>query len=109
MKINNVELEMDIYDADTMEKIEKAITKTVDEINSKQGKTNSETIRIQCTAIMDCFNDVFGEGTDRQLFGGKTNLMVCLNAFEEFTNEILEQRKKINKLNNKYNLNKIKR
>lgn len=108
MKINNVELEMDIYDADTMEKVENAVTNVVENVN-KEYKTNSEAIRLQCSSIMDCFNTIFGEGIDKQIFGEKTNLIKCFEAFEILANEILEQKKKISKINNKYNINKIKR
>ena len=108
MKINNIELELDMYDADMMKKVEKAITNVVENVN-KVCKTNSESIRLQCSAIMDCFNTIFGEGTDKNLFGGKTNLIVCLDAFEILANEINNQKAKLAKINNKYNLNKIKR
>lgn len=108
MKINNIELELDIYDADIMEKVENAITNVVENVN-KECKTNSESIRLQCSAIMDCFNTIFGEGIDKQIFGGKTNLMKCVEAFEILANEINNQKAKLAKINNKYNLNKIKR
>lgn len=85
MKINNVELkDIDLLDADTMEDIENAISNVMEDMEeSKSKEVMSEIIRIQCTAIMDCFNAIFGEGTDKKLFGDKTNLRVCLNAFKE--------------------------
>lgn len=86
MFINNVELaNLDVGDAEIMERYENAIDKVSSAMSAMQtnGKRRSELIREQCTAVFECFNEIFGEGTDKKVFGEKTNLTVCINAFEQ--------------------------
>lgn len=85
MLINGVELpDLDVGDADVMEKYEKANDKIAEKMNNlkPEGKRRSELIKIQCHAIFEFFNDVFGEGTDKKVFGSETNLTTCINAYE---------------------------
>lgn len=113
MKINNVELEdLDILDADTAEKYEIAVKKVQKEAEESKVLENtslSAMIRKQCNAIFDCFNTIFGEGTDKKVFGQKVNLMTCLKAFEELIEIANEQKKELEKLTNKYSPNRIQR
>lgn len=110
MIINGVELEdIDIYDLEVAEKYEKAL-KTVQESSSKDdSKSLSEGIRFQCKLIFDFFNTVFGEGTNKKIFGNKVNLMTCVKAFEEVVSRMNEQKKEIEKLSNKYSPNRAAR
>ncbi len=95
IKINNVELEFDFNDADDMEKLENAIEKTQKGIEniSIDAKRTSEVIRETCKCIFDCFNDIFGNDTDKKIFGDKTNLNICKEAFEDLINARIEQEK----------------
>lgn len=99
MKINNVELEnLDLMEADVMEDVETAIANVLEDIETgKNIDKMSEVIRLQCTAIMDCFNTIFGEGTDKKIFGNKTNLRECIKAFKELQLCISEEIEKENK------------
>lgn len=110
MKINGVELEdLDIYDADVAEKYEKQLDK-IEKLTTKvEGMGLSEGIRYQCNLIFDIFNELFGEGTDKKVFGEKVNLKTCLNAFAELIEQTNEQKKKIGKLSNKYSPNRAQR
>ena len=49
-------------------------------------------IRRQCGIVFDFFDDLFGEGTHRQIFGEKVNLGICLDAFKEFTDLVNAQK-----------------
>ncbi len=112
MEINKIDLgELDIFELETMEKVENAINGTIKEMDKleKPNLTASEAIRIQCHAIMDCFNTVFGEGTDKKIFGNKTNLVVCLKAFEELIDKVNEQKKELEVFANKYSPNRATR
>lgn len=86
MIINGVELpNLDAADADVMEHYESVIEKTTNEflaVDTKNSK-RSEVIRKECQIIFTALNALFGEGTDRKVFGGKTNLLVCLDAYSE--------------------------
>ena len=48
-----------------------------------EGKRQSELIRAQCTAVFNFFDEVFGDGTAKKVFGKSVNLTTCLNAYED--------------------------
>lgn len=85
MVINNVTLpDIDVADALEMERYEKAndtVSEKMKQLDTN-GKRRSELIRIQCTAIFEFFDDVFGEGTAKKVFGESVNLTICINAYE---------------------------
>lgn len=110
MIINGVELQdLDIYDMEVAEKYEKAIEKVKEQCNEVEGKSLSETIKLQCNSIFNLFNSMFGEGTDKKIFGNKVNLLICINAFEELILQVNEQKKKLEKISNKYSPNRAAR
>lgn len=112
MKINGVELEdIDIYELETMEKAERAIDKVLEDIKAldRPNLSGSEAIRIQCHAIMDCFNSIFGEDTDKKLFGDKTNILICVKSFEELMKKFEEKKKEIETYTSKYSPNRAQR
>lgn len=110
MIINGVELEdLDIYDLEVAERYEKALAKVNEDSNKDNSKSLSEGIKYQCNLIFDFFNTVFGEDTDKKIFGNKVNLMTCIKAFEEVVLKMNEQKKEIEKLSNKYSPNRAAR
>jgi len=109
MIINGVELEdIDVLDADESEKFENAIEK-VKKIESIECSKNSEAIRMICNAIFQCFNDIFGEGTDKKVFGNKVNLMICIEAFEQLIETFNKSNEKAEKFFSKYSSNRVQR
>ena len=102
MKILNVEIgELDIFDLEVAEQYEKGLA----EIQNKDYNLGilSEIIKAQCTDVMNLFNELFGEGTDKKIFGNKTNLKLCLQAFEELVENINKQGEELsNSVVNKY-------
>lgn len=109
MIINGIELEdIDILDADQSEKFENAIEK-VQKIEKIESSKNSEAIRLVCNAIFDCFNDIFGEGTDKKVFGNKVNLMVCVEAFEQLIETVKKSNERAEKFFSKYSPNRVQR
>lgn len=109
MKILNVEIgELDIFDLEVAEQYEKGLA----EIQNKDYNlgTLSEVIKAQCTDVMNLFNDLFGEGTDKKIFGNKTNLKLCLQAFEELVENVNKQGEELsNSVVNKYSNTRTKR
>lgn len=76
--------DIDVADALEMERYEKAndtVSEKMKQLDTN-GKRRSELIRIQCTAIFEFFDDVFGEGTAKKVFGESVNLTTCINAYE---------------------------
>ncbi|NFO46530.1 AP endonuclease [Clostridium botulinum] len=101
MKINNVEIEnLDLMDADIAEKYEKAVT----DLQKKEKETNfegmglSQIIRTQCTLIFDFFNDIWGKGTDKLVFGDKVNYRTCEKAFKDVVEYSVKQKNEIFKV-----------
>lgn len=92
MKINNVELDIDFTDADTIETIEKGRKELIEKCNNLDidKLTPAEGIRQECKIIKDFFDCVFGEGTSQKLFGEKNSYKLCFEAFED----IIEARDK---------------
>lgn len=110
MIINGVELEdIDIYDLEVAEKYDKVL-KNIDIVKEDvKGMSNVEGIRTLCNAIFEVFNTMFGEGTDKKVFGNKVNIITCLKALEEFVLKIKEQEKEIEKIAHKYSPNRAQR
>lgn len=86
-KINGKELEYDVFDADKMEAYEKAMQKVAEQMETlkkqKKQPTASQSIRQQCQAVSECFDSLFGQGTAQEIFDGRVNLKLSLQAFAE--------------------------
>lgn len=97
MNVNNVELEIDFFDLETSEKYEKALNKVTNSASKVQQKVEKEKkgmtflIKTQCELIFDFFDEIFGEGTSLKIFGKKTNLRVCMDAFATILQEYEKQ------------------
>ena len=85
MKINNVELQdLDFMDVETMERFEELQEEYTYKLNDKPNfEKTSEMIRYHCEVVFDLFNGLFGDGTDKKVFGNKTNLLTCTKAVDE--------------------------
>lgn len=110
MKINGIELEdLDILDLEVAEKYEKVIKGIKGIADKVQGMTVAESIRTQCNAIFNVFNTLFGEGTDKKIFGNKVNLLTCLKAFDELVTQVNAPNEEVEKIANKYSPNRAQR
>ncbi|WP_346935308.1 DUF6673 family protein [Clostridium sp.] len=110
MKINGVELQdIDILDLEVAEKWEQALEHVEGIAKPIEGMKVSESIRTQCNAIFDVFNTMFGEDTDKKVFGDKVNLLTCLKAFEELVTHISAKNSEVEKIASKYSPNRATR
>ena len=110
MKINGIELQdIDILDLEVAEKYEKALEHVEDISKKIEGMKLSESIKIQCNAIFDVFNTMFGEDTDKKVFGDKVNLLTCLKAFEELVTQMSAKNSEVEKIASKYSPNRANR
>lgn len=111
MKINGVELEdIDLTEVGTLKKYEDAHKKVVEVAeNTKKLKDPVQMIQKQCKAVFDFFNSLFGEGTDKKVFGDKVSLKVCVKAFAEFNEYVANDIKETNEMVNKYSPNRASR
>jgi len=115
MKILDFETDFNFNDADDMERLENAIEVTEKKLNGLniEGKRTSQIIREGCQTIFDCFNIIFGEGSDKKIFGEKTNFNLCIKAFKDLV-EAKEQQEKefeaeVQSIEKKYNPNRATR
>ncbi len=106
-KILDTELELDMFDADVADQMEHTILDTQEKIDSflktTDGLKNSEFIKGVCHIVFECFNGLFGVGTDKKIFGEKTNLLICMDALGQLSQNIIDkQEKECNKVIQKY-------
>lgn len=84
-KWNDVELEIDMEDADFQEKYEKAFNKlAVTEKEIQKIGSLSQITREYCKMFYQLYDDIFGEGTGEKLFAGKHNVRLIDEAYDSF-------------------------
>ena len=109
MIINGVELEdLDIYDVEVAEKYEKVL-ENINKPQKVEGLKTSTVIRKQCESIFNVFNELFGEGTDKKVFGDRVNLKICLEAFASLVDQINSQKEGLDGIVSKYSPNRAQR
>ncbi|HIT88283.1 MAG TPA: hypothetical protein IAB62_11470 [Candidatus Coprocola pullicola] len=83
--LNGKTLELDLFDVDEAEKMEHAIITSADEMialgENPQQQSHFQTMRKGCHIIFEFFDSIWGEGTAKELFDGKTNYKVCLETY----------------------------
>lgn len=92
-KLAGATVELDIL---TDPDVVKTYEDSIDEILEKVSKASleekaSDGIRMQCEAIMNAVQNVFGEEVKNKISGKRTNLIKCLDVFEEYMNLYPEQ------------------
>ncbi len=98
MKINGTELYFDLYDADTAQRYEQALSILRSIPQPDENTRLADSIRTQCSAVFSFFDTLFGMGTSLKLFGEETNLTKCLTATEEILLEVNRQQKNMVRL-----------
>lgn len=82
--IRGVDFDIDILDADVMERLEDAaekIQKRVAEEKAKKYKKSSEFIRVFNGLTEKFIDEVLGEGSSELIFGGSQNMMEHMEAY----------------------------
>lgn len=97
MKVLETEIEFDFYDAEQMEKLETnidKITKGINKINPEKMK-QSQFINEFCSIVEEGFDNIFGEGSSKQIFKEKRNFKLCVQAFKDLVKAREEQEKEL--------------
>ena len=55
------------------------------------------------------FDEVFGQGTSKNIFGNRTNLRECIKAVETLIDHVNKDAEEANKMINKYSPNRVAR
>lgn len=86
---NGVNLEVEMEDADFVDKYEAAFNK-LEETEKKLLKvgTKSEIVRGYCDMFYALFDDLYGPGTSEKLFVGKRNAKLCDEAYGAFLDAV---------------------
>lgn len=82
--IKGVDFDIDILDADVMERLEDAaekIQKRVAEEKAKKHNKKSEFIRVFNSLTENFIDEVLGEGSSELIFGGSQNMMEHMEAY----------------------------
>lgn len=113
MKINGVELEdIDLMEAEQADKYEKAMKKLevlANKNTNYEGMSLGDVIRSKCNIVFEFFNIIWGDGTDKKVFGGRTNIRICTEAVERVVSEMKKQESEINAMKRKYSSNRADR
>jgi hypothetical protein len=93
MVINGQEFEFDLLNADTAKVFQQGTADISAACRrAERAKDAADSIRIQCRGVMDFLDRLLGEGASSSIFGGKTSLTLCLDAFEAVIREGERQR-----------------
>lgn len=115
MTINGYEFDVDLTDADIIEKMEQGVQNLYEEAEKlkelkKDDKiTTAEGIRQECKVLKDFLDYVFGEGTSQKIFKGKDSLNLCLKAYEDVIEARDKQYNELNDRINAYSPDRLKR
>lgn len=97
-KFGEFETDIDAVDLDFETNFEKYYQEMIEEINSiSPSGLRSNRIIKYCTSVFQFFNNLFGEGTDKKMFGDKTNMRVCDAAIEALAESISKSLDEFNK------------
>lgn len=94
MRINGVELSLDLYDLETADRVQRALNGLSQELGVLERKDVDwcESLHGQMRAICRFFDAAFGKGTALCLFGRRQNLKSGYNAVNEFFRAFYEIR-----------------
>lgn len=87
MIINEVKLnDLDLADLEVAEQFEKEFSECSAKIENANG-TRAKIIKETCNAIFNLFDNLFGDGTAKKIFGEKTNIIACNKALAKLVDE----------------------
>lgn len=104
--INSVELELNLLDADVVEKFEGLntdIAKKIRDPKAYEGKSTADGMRYQCRCIEEFFDKLFGSGTAAAIFPDNNDLKVRMEAFGQVNATTGNMRKETSNIMDKYN------
>lgn len=110
ININGIDLELDLLDADVMEKYQNLnaeIAEKIKEPTQYQNLSTADGMRKQCRLIEEFFDKLFGAGTAQRLFGGGNNLRVRAEAFAKVSAASRDAMGELTSISDKYGVGRI--
>ena len=85
VKVLGTELEAPLLNPETVKKYDDGFRACISRIQNADSGTESsvDALKEQCNAVTDYIDNVFGVGAAKKVFGAETDLLTCLDAFEE--------------------------
>jgi hypothetical protein len=108
--INGVDLELDLLDADEMERFEQLNQECMDKFqqpNQYEGLTTSAAMKLQCKYIREFFDKFFGDGTAARIFGDSNHLGKHFEAYTEIAAATRSLRSEMDEIGKKYNIDRL--
>ena len=109
IKVRDVTLQLDLLDADIVERFDGLLEKFRSDINRpEEGASNADEMRRQIRLTDQLIDDIFGEGSAAKVFEGVNpgNLLARLEAVADLSNASDSSEKQlqlvVDKVNNKY-------
>lgn len=104
MKINGVELDFALYDAANVEMKQRYFEelnkmRTVNQEIPEEA-TEKDQAEYLCSRIKRIFDSVFGEGTGEKVCGTNSDLLVCMDAYDQLVSEQIRQNKEYESIMN---------
>lgn len=110
IEVNGVELELDMLDADVVERYEnlnKDLVEKIQEPTQYDGLSTAEGMRLQCRMINTFFDKLFGDGTAKRIFGEGYRLDDRLDAFGKVSQMTADIDKHVSAIKNKYGIDRV--
>lgn len=86
VKILDTTLEAALLSKEVAQKFDDGLKRVLEAAaKAVECESGSEAIEMQCQAVMDFIDELFGDGSSRKVFGDEMDLLTCLDAWEELT------------------------
>lgn len=108
--VNNIELTLNLLDADVMEKYEiavKAMQDAYKDISRHTDLPASQILRRQCSICETFIDKLFGEGTSCKLFDGSSDLMTHFDVLGKITAMANDSRDQLLSVSEKYGVARL--
>ncbi len=84
VSILGVNLEADLLNPKIARKFDHGLKKVAEiSRNATESGSGPDWIEKDCNAVIDFLDDIFGTGSAKKVLGEETDLLTCLDAFEE--------------------------
>lgn len=111
MRLGNIEVDFSFTNTNNLRKLEEAYKRVLEkgEKNSKKTIDFIEKMDNECNIGREFFNEVFGEGIDKKLFGEDNDYEKIMDMLENVMEEYQKQYKRIDEKYSKYSSNRAQR
>lgn len=111
MKLGNIEVEFSFTNTNNLRKLEQAYKTVLEKAdkNTKESKDFIERMDNECNIGREFFNEVFGEGIDKKIFGEENDYEVIMDMLDYVVQEYEKQYKAMGEKYSKYSSNRAQR